>query len=216
MKRNAKGILAAISLFVGLAGPAAAEMSDSSATDGGGSGAIDSLLKQYVGLTPGNSGGADPTTQAVSAGQRYSAFTGSAGAMTSYFTTLGVDLTSPNEPLVPQGGSVGSSSDSGSTAAGSGADLSSSGSFAAAAPAIAAGTLAHAVQVSQVGDVATSIASAASGGSGSASFTPAAVMVTTSEQPLTPAPIPPAAMLLASGLAALASLRKRNRTVLAG
>jgi hypothetical protein len=212
MKKTAKGILAAIPLVVGLAGPAAAEMSDSSATNGGGSGAIDSLLNQYTGLTPGVNGGGDPTTQAVSAGQRYSAFTGSAGAMASYFTTLGVDLTSPNEPLVTQGGSVGSSLSS--TTAGSGADVSSSGSFAAAAPAIAAGTLAHAVQVPQVGDVATSIASASSGGSGSASFNPAAETVLTSEQPLTPAPIPPAAMLLGSGLAALASLRKRNRTAL--
>jgi hypothetical protein len=198
---------------MGLAGSPATALAEPAATGGAESsgvaaGGIDSLLNQYSGLTPGDSGGADPTTQSVSTNQQFSTFTGSAGAMVAYYTTLGVDRTSPNDPMVPAG-TIGSTSNSNSVIAGSGSDLLAGS--ASAAPSVAALTVAHAAPDSLVGAVAAGNIPMSSRGSMSAPVSQASEQLPPPPPPPTPAPLPAAVVLLGSGLAALVPLRKRTR-----
>ena len=212
MNKCTKSILATIPLVMGLAGPASAVMADSSPTDSTGvtSGAIDSLLNQYSGLTPGDPGNQNPTTQTVPPNQQLSSFTGAAGSMSAYFTPLGVDSTSPNQPARAID-YIASNSIAGNSGSDSGA--------AAAAPAIAAITAAHATQDSLVGAVASSSSPTTSSANTPPSIKVAAethlVAVPLVPEPLPlPTPIPPTAMLIASGLAALATIKKRNRDLI--
>jgi hypothetical protein len=217
MKSTTKGILTAIPLVMGLAGPAAATLSDSSAGDGvgGPENVIDSAFNQFAGL-PG-----DAETQNPSHSQLLSTFTPANGIMASYFTNKGVDRTSPNQPLVPEAVvSLGSSSGSNSGSAGNGSDPG----VAVGAPAVAAITVARYAPDTLVNAVASAGALAPSSpsdpGQITVSDTTSQTQVSTSTQTpgSTPVstPIPPAAALLGSGLTALAALRKRNRDTLAG
>jgi hypothetical protein len=218
MKNTIKGILAAIPLAVGLAGSAEAAISDAITADSANGpsvtpGVIDSLLNQYSGLTPGDPDHQNPVTHIVPPSQQISTFTGSAGAMVTYYTTLGVDRSSPNEPLVPSGVIGSSLSMSLGSSPTNGNDGSDPG--AAAAPAVAALTVIHAVQDSLVGSVANGITPTSSSGSNSAPVSPASEQTppTDSGTPLTTTPIPPSATLICSGLAALVSLRLRKRNL---
>lgn len=212
MNKSTKSILATIPLVMGLAGPASAVMADSSPANSAevSSGAIDSLLNQYSGLTPGDPGNQNPTTQTVPPNQQLSSFTGAAGSMSSYFTPLGVDKTSANQ-LSRAVDYIASNSTTGNSGSETGA--------AASAPAMAAITTAHATQDSLVGAVASGSAPTTSSAN-----TPPPIKVAGEtplvDVPLVPepaplsTPIPPAAVLISSGLAALATLKKRYRDLI--
>lgn len=221
MKNKMKGVMAVIPLVMALTGPASAALSDqdtNSAVDNSGrhGDVAGDLLNRYAGLAPGDPDLINPDIQTITLSRQISAFTGADGPMSMYYTVLG-------------GNSSGTPSyATGQIALGAGRSDSD-----AAAPAVAAITSAHYAHDSLVGAVAGAMAPTSSSGGSSASptlqtsgdttnsgtFTTTIIPVgtgtfTTTITPVTPAPILPAAALFGSGLAALATLRKRNRDAL--
>jgi len=216
-----KIIIAAIPLVAGLAGPAMAEKSESPATAGadihsGKTGAIESLLNHYAGLAPGDSNAQNPLTLSVPPSQQLSSFTGSAGTMSSYYTSVGVDRSATGQNTYSDD-HIGSASYN--------SERGSNYREDSAAPAVSAITAVHAAADTLVGAVASAItpassnggytSSAISGGDNTPASTPVTLTYTTTitATDATPVPIPAAAALFGSGLAALASLRNRNRDV---
>lgn len=221
MNNLTKIVLAAIPLIASMAVPAAGAMSDESATGGGsrhdGSDAIiESLLDRYAGLAPGDAESLiqEPLT-AAKTGQT-SAFTNAGGPMTSYFTAMGGAGVATS-----QFGSVKGSTDN------------------AAAPAVAAITLARYAPDTLVGAVASGSEPSSSGSNSSQQAVPRLIttnpgvdqvnptnfstnqnqitttiepiyQITTTIEPIA-TPIPPAAALIGSGLSALGLLRKRKQ-----
>lgn len=221
MKNKMKGMMTAIPLVMALAGPASAALSDqdtNSAVDNSGrhGDIAGDLLNRYAGLAPGDPDLISPDIQTITLSRQISAFTGSDGPMSMYYTVLG-----------------GDSSGTPSYASGQNTLSASRSDFDAAAPAVATITSAHYAHDSLVSAVAGAMAPTSSSGGSSASptlhasgntagtdtFTTTIIPVgtgtfTTTITPVTPAPILPAATLFGSGLAALAALRKRNRDAL--
>ncbi len=222
MKSHTKSILLISTLLVGLAGPAAAALSD--AESGGGpvsagetTERINTLLNQYAGFIPGDADFRNPDPLYLSKSQQLSTFTRAKGPMTTYYTVTGGDRTATNQ----SGGFSGSGSD-------------------AAAPAVNSITVAHYAPDTLVGAVASGMAPTSSSGSGysvqhgAAQQKPNQIQTTivslptqisTTIVPLPqgqthftttitpiPTPIPPAAALLGPGLGALGLLRMRRRS----
>jgi len=221
MKNTMKGMMTAIPLVMALAGPASAALSDqdsNSAVDNSGhhGDVAGDLLNRYAGLAPGDPDLINPETRTMPLSRQISTFTGSDGPMSMYYTVLGGD--SSGAPSYATGQITLSTGRSDSDAA---------------APAVATITLARYVHDSLVSAVAGAMAPTSSSGGSSASptlqgsgdtansgtFTTTIIPVgtgtfTTTITPVTPAPILPAATLFGSGLAALATLRKRHRDAL--
>lgn len=184
-----KIIIAAIPMAVGLSGPAAAALVDPSGA-GDLSGArisIDSLLNQFSGLTPGNNSSTGADNLNVLPSRQLSSFTSAGTPMSSYYTILGGERTFSAQSNSATGRLAGSGADTGN----------------AAAPAARTLTV-HPPQES-LGAVAAGVSPSSSGQAYRAALTP---QVT--GEPPTPVPLPAALVLLGSGLAALAPLRKRK------
>lgn len=206
MNKITKSILTAIPLLVALSGPAIAAFSESmeNGAQNGTPVAIDSLLNRYSGVTPGQHRTSETEDRLVPLSQQFSAFTKAGATMSSDYTVLG------SERIVSaSGGSVEDSFASG---------RGISGNFEAAKTSPGLAAIARIGSGSYLpGGAAGSISpSASSGGSGyqTAEVLPAGnATFTTTIIPdaATPVPLPAAVVLLGSGLAALATLRKRVR-----
>lgn len=213
MNNTIKGILAAIPLVVGLSGPATAALSESADTpaQNGSPVAIVSLLNHFSGLTPGDHDALEAEDRTISHSQKISAFTSAGAPMSSYYTGQG------SENIVSGFGSSYSGGRGGS------------GEAEAAPPSAGLTSVIHLSQES-LGSVAAGISPSSAGTSNQAAGNPANdgnatytttiipgtdsnVSITTTIIPAdaTPVPLPAAVVLLGSGLAALASLRKRSR-----
>ena len=198
MKNSTKGILTAIPLVVGLAGNASAAMSDAAMNDQpAAAGAIDTLLNQYSGLTPGEHGGNSPVSAQIPQSQQLSSFTGSGAAMSGSYDGAGSEriVSGPGAP-------VNESFERG------GRNAQSSSQQTASPPMVAAFTAVARTQPDSLSAVASGIAPSSPGSPVQSAI------VTTGDVP-PPAdpiatPIPAAAVLLGSGLAALAPLRRRK------
>lgn len=203
MKNSTKGILTAIPLVVGLAGSAAAAMSDSAMNDQPvTSGAIDSLLNQYSGLVPGEHGGTTaPVSAQISQSQQLSNFTGSGAAMSGSYGGSGSEriVSGPGSP-------VNESFEHG------GRDRQNSSSEIAAPPLVASLTAVTRTQPDSLSAVASGISPSSASSQGQSVIAPSGDIPPTVAPPTEPiaTPIPAAAILLGSGLAALAPLRKRK------
>lgn len=207
-----KSIMAAIPLVMGLAMPALASLSDSGEGigPGGTPASIDGLFNLYAGLAPGDPDSA-AVTQTVRPSLQLSAFTRAVAPMSSGYTFLGSDRITSYMSTAEDSGSVVRTSD-------------------AAAPSVATITVARHISdslVSSVGGLSPSSTGASSSGplvlSGvtptatyTTTITPILPTLVTTITPIPqPVPIPPAAFLLASGLAFLAPLRQRLRAAVA-
>jgi hypothetical protein len=206
MKNSAKNILTAIPLVVGLAGSASAAMSDAAVNDQPvASGAIDSLLDQYSGLLPGEHGSNNPVSAQISQSQQLSNFTGSGAAMSGSYNGSG------SERIVSGPGSqVNESFEHG------GRDRQNSATEISSPPMVAAFTAVSRTQPDSLSAVSTGIAPSSTGSSPQSVIVPAGELPTTFTPPAEPiaTPIPAAAILLGSGLAALAPLRRRKENEL--
>ena len=192
MKKSTKGILTAIPLVVGLAGTAAAGMADAApAENQNAAGVIDSLLNQYSGLLPGEGGQAGTSAQ-ISPSQHVASFGDATGTMGSYYTPLGGERTvSPADQPVRRS------------------------SEEAAAP--TGLTVVARIAPDTLGAVASGISPSSTGSTSqptivAAGEAPAGDPITTTIIPTdtNPVPVPAAAVLLGSGLAALAAGRRRK------
>jgi len=190
-----KIIIAAIPLAVSLSGPAAAALVDPSGA-GDLNGArinMDSLLNQFSGLTPGDNSSTGTDNLNVLPSRQLSSFTSAGTPMSSYYTVLGGERTFSAQSNSATGRLAGSGADTGN----------------AAAP--AARTSAVHLPQESLGAVAAGISPSSSGQAYRAALTPQVIggpLIPTVEP--TPVPLPAALVLLGSGLAALAPLRKRK------
>jgi len=220
MNNATKGLLAAIPLVVGLSGPATASLSESTdaGTTNGSPLVIDSLLNYFSGLTPGDHDTAESENRTKFHGRHISAFTSAVAPMSSYYTGQGSD-----KIVSGSGSSVNEPFSSG---------REGSGDTEAAPPSSGLSSVIHA-EPESLGAIAAEISSSTSDASpanksagaqpnndGNGTFTTTIVpgnngnvTYTTTIIPADPAPVPlPAAVvLLGSGLAALAPLRKKKQ-----
>jgi hypothetical protein len=196
MKFNAKSMLAAVPLVVGLSSsPAMAALSDlaDTATSNENHLTIETLLDRYAGVTPGEYNLSGDEHESVLPSQQHSSFSRSNGPMSSYYTELGSE--SPVSVRESQG-------------------------KAADGDARGPSDLSHVVHTSEgsLGSVASGISPSSGGSSGGGTtHTDGAIPPVNPPivDPPVVVPVPAAVVLLGSGLAALAPLRRRVRVEVA-
>ena len=204
MKKTAKGILAAIPLVVGLSGQASAGMSDTAdaASMNESSAAIDAALNSFSGTIVGERGSSESDSQNLPSSQRDSSFTSAGSAMGKYLGSGGSErvVSGPGSP-------VNESYERRSSVAGN----------ASNEPASVTRTADLTTVVRTQGETLAAVATGITPSSSSVSSAPSPqgnaanvkqepVVVTT--------PIPAAALLLGSGLVAVAPLRRRKKDAL--
>jgi hypothetical protein len=202
-----KIILAAIPLVVGLSGAADAALSDSDTTGDRQEAprTIDSLLHRYSGLTPGDHDSRDGDDRNVPPSRQLSGFTEASSPMSSYYMVQGGDHASS----LPEHRSSGVvSGDASAPTARSHTAHSPSESLGA----VAGGISPTGASGSSRNDAAEVIRTHDVPGPGTPYTPPGEPYIPPVVPPIIPAnpvPLPAAIVLIGSGLAALAPLRKR-------
>lgn len=204
MNNSIKSILMALPMVAILTGPAMAAFGESmdNGARNGSPVAIDSLLNRYSGVTPGQHGTSESDEQLVPLSQQFSAFNNAGATMSSDYTAQG------SERIISDSG--GSVEDSFASGRGVSANSEAATTSAGLAVVVRTGS-----GYDSLGAVAGGITPSSS--AGGSRYQPSEILpadnvvFTTTIIPdvATPVPLPAAVVMFGSGLAALATLRKR-------